>query len=39
MRRPGTAGCFKSLHQEAGIADVIARRSFAELMTDVAGAF
>lgn len=39
MRRPGTAGCFKALHQEAGIADVIARRSFAELMTDAAGAF
>ncbi len=39
MRRPGTAGCFKALHQEAGISDVIARRSFAELMTDAAGVF
>lgn len=33
------AGCFKALHQQAGIADVIARMSFAELMTDAAGAF
>ena len=39
MRRPGTAGCFKSLHQQAGVSGVIARRSFAELMTDAAGAF
>lgn len=39
MRRPGTAGCFNSLNQKAGMPDVIARMSFAELMTDAAGAF
>ncbi|WP_294421247.1 ParB N-terminal domain-containing protein [uncultured Senegalimassilia sp.] len=39
MRRPGTAGCFKALNQQAGVSHVIARRSFAELMTDAAGAF
>lgn len=38
MREPGTAGCFKSLHQEAGVSRVMRKMSFAELMTDAAGA-
>ena len=38
MRKPGTGGCFKSLHQEAGIHVVMNEMSFAELMTDSADA-
>lgn len=38
MREPGTADCFKSVHQKAGMSRVLRRKSFAELMTDSAGA-